>query len=317
MFLIEKSVKNSTHTSKERVISESLSGRPSTPPHRELVVLRESTRLRPRRGSWLLATIMLVACSGSELVTDPGVEEEISGDGTPPPVGAVIAQDSIDVVINSELVGTDFVVGRRFTGLLPTDLGSTAGRQLVLVVRDLSNPDVVCDPGLFNITCAHGRDRRHRWLGATPRQAVTLHVDRSRDVLHSGELHTRSGAAGLLTHLPRGRVRPLVEHGLGRGSRAGIRLRNLDLVGKGEWGERANRVGIDRRGRSRPVGTARARRLPRRAGRAPAQRQVRSASSVLLRLGPSARPRSLSPLVPQPTVRWPQADQRGHLPIRF
>ena len=97
---------------------------------------------------------MLVACSGSELVTDPGVEEEISGDGTPPPVGAVIAQDSIDVVINSELVGTDFVVGRRFTGLLPTDLGSTAGRQLVLVVRDLSNPDVVCEPGLFNITCA-------------------------------------------------------------------------------------------------------------------------------------------------------------------
>ncbi len=97
---------------------------------------------------------MLVACSGSELATGPAPEEEVSGDGTPPPVGAVIAQDSIDVVINSELVGTDFVVGRRFTGLLPTDLGSTAGRQLVLVVRDRSNPDVVCDPGLFNITCA-------------------------------------------------------------------------------------------------------------------------------------------------------------------
>jgi hypothetical protein len=65
-----------------------------------------------------------------------------------------MAQDSIDIVVDPELVGTDFVVGRAFAGFLPTDLTSTAGQQLVLVVRDLSNPDVVCDPGLFNITCA-------------------------------------------------------------------------------------------------------------------------------------------------------------------
>ena len=112
------------------------------------------TRLWRRRSSLLLATIMLVACSGSELATGPAPEEEVSGDGTPPPVGAVIAQDSIDIVINPDLIGTDFVFGRRFTGSLPNSLASTAGRQLVLVVRDLSNPDVICEPGLFNLTCA-------------------------------------------------------------------------------------------------------------------------------------------------------------------
>ena len=104
------------------------------------------------RLSVLLATVVLVACGGTEPPTSP-VQEE-SGDDTLPPVGTVIAQDSIDIEINPDLTGTDFVAGRQFVGSLPGSLPSTVGRQLVLVVRDLSNPDVVCDPGLFNVTCA-------------------------------------------------------------------------------------------------------------------------------------------------------------------
>ncbi len=76
------------------------------------------------------------------------------GDLPSPPAGIVIARDSIDIDGDSNISGTDFVVGRQFTGSLPSSLQSTSGRQLVLVVRDLSNPDVVCDPGLLNITCA-------------------------------------------------------------------------------------------------------------------------------------------------------------------
>ncbi len=107
-----------------------------------------------RRRSLVLVTTLLVACTGTELATGPTHEEEVSVDNTLPPVGTVIAQDSIDIVLNPQLTGTNFVVGRQFTGSLPSGLASTAGRQLVLVVRDLSNPDVVCEPGLFNVTCA-------------------------------------------------------------------------------------------------------------------------------------------------------------------
>ena len=96
---------------------------------------------------------MLIACGGTELATGPTQEEE-GGDNAPPPVGTIIAQDSIDIAVDPELTGTDFVVGRRFRGSLPSGIPSTAGRRLVLVVRDLSNPDVVCEPGLFNVTCA-------------------------------------------------------------------------------------------------------------------------------------------------------------------
>ena len=74
-----------------------------------------------------LATTLLIACGGTELATGPTQEEE-GGDNAPPPVGTIIAQDSIDIAVDPELTGTDFVVGRRFRGSLPSGIPSTAGR---------------------------------------------------------------------------------------------------------------------------------------------------------------------------------------------
>ena len=77
-----------------------------------------------------------------ELVTTP-----------PPPVlsGRVLAADSFLVPATT----TNFTVDRYSSGgTLLADVGPTAGKLLVLSVRDISRPDIACTGGIGGSNCA-------------------------------------------------------------------------------------------------------------------------------------------------------------------
>jgi len=71
----------------------------------------------------------------------------------PPPVltGRVLAADSFFVPATQ----TNFTVDRYNSGgTLPPDVGPTAGKLLILSVRDISRPDIVCTGGIGGSNCA-------------------------------------------------------------------------------------------------------------------------------------------------------------------
>ena len=253
------------------------------------------------RQPWFaLAGILFVACQGTASPTSAHPEEVDGGDLPSPPAGIVIARDSIDIDGDSNISGTDFVVGREFTGSLPSSLQSTSGRQLVLVVRDLSNPDVGVRswPPEHHVR-QHGRDRRSGRPGASPGQSVGVHVCGSRDVFRPGEFHTGPGAPRVLTDLPRGRVRPLVEHGARCRPRTRHGLRRLDLARKSGGRTCAHRVGADHRGCSKP----RTARLGGFSGRARGSRPLRRFPS-LRRAATDSRGFGTRGRPPDLGVRW-------------
>jgi hypothetical protein len=100
-----------------------------------------------RVGAALLLAVSFAACGdeGSmmepELVTTP-----------PPPVlsGRVLAADSFAVPATT----TNFTVDPYSSGgTLPADVGPTAGKLLVLSVRDISRPDIECTGGIGGSNC--------------------------------------------------------------------------------------------------------------------------------------------------------------------
>ena len=96
-----------------------------------------------------LMTLQFAACGGSELPMGPG-EVVVR----PPPdvvTGTVIAADSFVVPATQ----VDFTVQLYSTsGELIPSIGPSAGRTLVLSLRDQSRPDIVCVGGIFDTNCA-------------------------------------------------------------------------------------------------------------------------------------------------------------------
>ena len=74
---------------------------------------------------WLL--LGLAACG-----SDPVEVVEDAPEGPVPLSGVVLATDTVDIPASS----SEFYVPNRYAGTLPEDLGSTAGKLLVLSLRD-------------------------------------------------------------------------------------------------------------------------------------------------------------------------------------
>ena len=113
---------------------------------------------RVGRGVKCLYTAVMLAAAhgcgdGNGLVA---VEREEDETGRPVLSGTVIASDSFDVipVQTADLSNPAFLVTHPWFEMFQTSMGDTAGRLLVLSVRDLSRPSAICGPGDFTDDCA-------------------------------------------------------------------------------------------------------------------------------------------------------------------
>ena len=100
-----------------------------------------------------LAAFVLLATSFAACGEDGSMMEPELVTAPPPPVlsGRVLAADSFAVPATT----VNFTVDPYSSGgTLPADVGPTAGKVLVLSVRDISRPDIVCTGGIGGSNCA-------------------------------------------------------------------------------------------------------------------------------------------------------------------
>ena len=106
------------------------------------------------RATLRVGVVLLIASSAASCGDDGVMPMEPELVTTPaPPVlsGRVLAADSFAV----PATGTNFRVDRYTSGsTLPADIGPTAGKLLVLSVRDISRPDIECTGGIGGSNCA-------------------------------------------------------------------------------------------------------------------------------------------------------------------
>ncbi len=102
-------------------------------------------------GSWFFA-LSCAACGSDPVEIIVEVRPEEPG---APLTGLVIASDTIDIApVPVPTIGDpDFLVARQFTGVLPTDLPPTAGKLLVLSVREVLAA-LPCPSANFVTECA-------------------------------------------------------------------------------------------------------------------------------------------------------------------
>ena len=102
-----------------------------------------------RFGHVTLLALLLGGCGGEELLTEPAELVE-----TKPPdllTGTVIAADSFVV----QAAENDFTIELYSnSGPLIPSIPPSAGRLLVLSLKDQSRPDIVCVGGVFDSNCA-------------------------------------------------------------------------------------------------------------------------------------------------------------------
>ena len=112
--------------------------------------------------SILSVAIVMLLTSGCGGGSDPSTPNTPPSqpDNTPPPPPPpptnIIAADSFDVIPAGAVDFSDpaFLVAREKLGTVPAGLVPAAGKVLVLSVRDLANPDLVCGGGNWSDTCA-------------------------------------------------------------------------------------------------------------------------------------------------------------------
>ena len=109
----------------------------------------------------ILSTAVLVllafACGGGSDPTTVNPPPTIADDPPPPPPPTnIIAADSFDVIPAEAVVFDDpnFLVEREKLGAIPQGLVPSNGKMLVLSVRDLTDPDLICGAGSWSPTCA-------------------------------------------------------------------------------------------------------------------------------------------------------------------
>ncbi len=106
-----------------------------------------------------IAVLVLLAfgCGGGSDPTTVNPPPPIADDPPPPPPPTnIIAADSFDVIPAVAVVFDDpnFLVEREKLGTIPQGLVPSNGKMLVLSVRDLTDPDLICGTGNWGPTCA-------------------------------------------------------------------------------------------------------------------------------------------------------------------
>jgi len=109
--------------------------------------------------SVVVLTVLVFGCGGGSdptTVNTPSPQTDDTPPPPPPPPTNIIAADSFDVIPAEAVVFSDpnFLVAREALGTVPAGLVSGAGKVLVLSVRDLTNPDLVCGGGSWSDACA-------------------------------------------------------------------------------------------------------------------------------------------------------------------
>jgi hypothetical protein len=105
-------------------------------------------KARPFVGHWTMLLIVAAGCGSSEMPMEPPL---VTAPAPPVLTGTVLAVDSFFVPATQ----TNFTVDQYSSGgTLPPDVGPTAGKLLILSVRDISRPDIVCTGGIGGSNCA-------------------------------------------------------------------------------------------------------------------------------------------------------------------
>lgn len=99
-----------------------------------------------------IAVLVLLAfgCGGGSDPTTVNTPPPMTDDPPPPPPPTnIIAADSFDVIPVDAVVFSDpnFLVERAKLGTVPQGLVPSNGKLLVLSVRDLTDPDLICGGG--------------------------------------------------------------------------------------------------------------------------------------------------------------------------
>jgi hypothetical protein len=112
-----------------------------------------------RNTSWALLTALAVLPAfGSDpasVVEEEPPEEEEQEEPRPTLVGTVIASGAYDIVpvATADVTDPNFLIARRFEASLPFNLGPSAGKLLVLSVREVRNA-LECSPEVvFTTEC--------------------------------------------------------------------------------------------------------------------------------------------------------------------
>ncbi len=104
-----------------------------------------------------IAVLVLLAfgCGGGSDPTTVNTPPPMADDPPPTPTN-IIAADSFDVIPVDAVVFSDpnFLVAREKLGTVPQGLVPSNGKMLVLSVRDLTNPNLICGAGSWSPTCA-------------------------------------------------------------------------------------------------------------------------------------------------------------------
>ena len=105
-----------------------------------------------------IAVLVLLAfgCGGGSDPTAVDTSPPIDDDAAPPPTTNIIAADSFQVLPVEVRVFGDPNFLREFwrRGVVPQGLVPSDGKLLVLSVKDLTDPDLICGTGNWGPTCA-------------------------------------------------------------------------------------------------------------------------------------------------------------------
>ena len=116
---------------------------------------RRRANMRPILSIAVLVVLAFGCGGGSDptTVNTPSIDDDSA---LPPPPTNIIAADSFDVIPVESVVFSDpnFLVERATLGVVPQGLVPSNGKLLVLSVRDLTDPDLICGPGSWSPTCA-------------------------------------------------------------------------------------------------------------------------------------------------------------------
>ena len=168
-----------------------------------------------RNTSWALVTALAVlpACGSdpASVVEEEPPEEEEQEEPRPTLVGTVIASGAFDIVpvATADVTDPNFLIARSFEASLPFSLGPTAGKLLVLSVREVRNA-LACPP-LVVFTTECGTMVVLEQDGPEPGRRpgrLTVVGARAGHVLPMGGLRAEAASGADMTHLQRGRVRP-------------------------------------------------------------------------------------------------------------
>ena len=109
-------------------------------------------RLASPFGALFTVFVVLAACAGDPATVTTDVEK---AEPKPALVGTLIASGAFDITpVPVPTIGDpDFLIARRFEGDLPASLDSTAGKLLVLSVREVLDA-LECPTAIFITECA-------------------------------------------------------------------------------------------------------------------------------------------------------------------